>query len=119
MLEYNKTFADVREDHWAAQTIKIMSAMLIANGVSDTQFAPDRSITRAEFAALIVRVLGLDAEGASPFADVTAGDWFASSVAAAYQAGIVNGRTETAFAPNQTISREEMAAMIVRAYNFK
>src|SRR5690606_17103308 len=53
-LEFNKSFEDVSEQHWAHRTIKQMAAKLIAKGVSETNFAPERDVTRAEFTALLV-----------------------------------------------------------------
>ena len=119
VLEFDKSFGDVPVSHWAANTIKKMAAMLIAKGVSDTDFAPSENVTRAEFAAFMVRALGLETKGTSEFADVAAGKWYASDVAAAYEAGLVNGMSDTEFAPNRTITREEMAVMLLRAFEFQ
>ncbi|RXJ01624.1 S-layer homology domain-containing protein, partial [Anaerobacillus alkaliphilus] len=119
VLEFNKEFADVQKGYWAYDVIKEMSAKHIAKGVNANNFAPKRNVTRAEFAALIVRALGLTATTDTvTFTDVASTKWYASAVAAATEAGIVNGKSATRFAPEETISREEMAAMIVRAYEF-
>ncbi|MDF2650210.1 MAG: hypothetical protein K0Q73_6015, partial [Paenibacillus sp.] len=84
VLEVDKSFIDVPTSHWADNVIKSMAAKLIAQGVSDTEFAPEKSVTRAEFASLITRSLGLDTKGSSIFTDVEAGAWYTSAVAAAY-----------------------------------
>lgn len=119
VLEINKDFSDVKSTHWAHNVIKEMAAKQIVTGISDVSFAPERNVTRAEFAALIVRALKLEAtSSATTFADVPQDKWFASAVMAANEAGIVNGRTKTVFAPDDTITREEMVAMIVRAYEY-
>lgn len=68
---------------------------------------------------MLVRVLGVKPEGKAGFADIAAGKWYASYVAAASRLGIVKGRSDTAFAPNDPISREEMAVMIIRAHEVK
>lgn len=92
-----------------------MAARQIALGVGGAQFAPEQKVTRAEFAALLVRALGLKAAGAAPFADVDASKWYAGPIAAALEAGIVSGITGSEFAPDAEINREEMAVMVMRA----
>ncbi|MVO98809.1 phosphodiester glycosidase family protein [Paenibacillus lutrae] len=116
VLEYSKSFADVPENHWAARVIQVLAAKGLIDGVSGDQFAPGQKVTRAEFAAMLVRLLGLQAQGAAPFADVPAQQWYAGAVAAAAEAGLVSGVSATEFAPDAAIKRQEMAAMIVRAY---
>src|SRR5690606_28560600 len=99
--------------------VKVLTAKHIVTGVSDTHFQPNKSITRAEFAALIVRTLGLKASGAAVFSDVEDSKWYAEPIAAAFEAGIISGRNEGTFAPNDEITREEMAIIIVKAYEAK
>lgn len=126
MLKYDKQFADVASKYWAAQTIKQLSAMQLLNGISKDNFAPERKVTRAEFTAMIVRIVqqyGAFEEAdmnkpALSFGDVKKNDWFAADVAWAVQAGLVNGKREGVFAPEQEISRQEMAAIIARAFQF-
>ncbi|SFT29360.1 alpha-amylase family glycosyl hydrolase [Paenibacillus sp. BC26] len=119
VLEFTKHFADVSAAHWASSMIGELTAKHIMNGTSADRFEPSRSITRAEFAALLVRALELEATKPAAFADVAPGAWYAPAVAAAAEAGIVNGRSASAFAPNGTITREEMAVMLMRAYEVK
>lgn len=119
VLEYDKSFDDVSEQHWAYDVIKKMAAKHVVSGVSETEFAPEKPVTRAEFAALIVRALGLEATGEAGFKDVDSTDWYADAVAAAYEAGIVSGRSIETFVPDDIITRQEMAIMIVRAYELK
>ncbi|TBL78145.1 S-layer homology domain-containing protein [Paenibacillus thalictri] len=119
VLEYDKQYSDVPAGHWAAQAVRTMSAQHIVNGVNETEFAPSAQITRAEFATLLVRGLGLTSSQKSSFADVQPADWYAASIAAAAEAGIVNGRDDNRFAPNEPVSREEMAALLVRAAQYK
>ncbi|AIQ14285.1 S-layer homology domain-containing protein [Paenibacillus durus] len=116
VLEYRKTFTDVPAGNWAYDAVTEMAAKHIVEGISLKEFAPARKVTRAEFAALLVRALGLSG-GSASFTDVPAGKWYADEVAAAYQAGIVQGLGEASFKPERTISREEMAAMLVRAWS--
>ena len=88
----------------------------IVSGVTATTFEPDRSITRAEFATLVAKALKLEG-GEAEFADVAESDWFASFVGAAAKAGIIVG-SDGNFRPNDTITRQEMAVIIVKAYEY-
>ncbi|WP_282940703.1 S-layer homology domain-containing protein [Paenibacillus sp. RC67] len=115
VIEMNKSFADSK-GHWAQSYIDLLANKLVIDGVTDTSFEPERNITRAEFAALVVRALGLDQNtGASSFTDVSSTDWFSSVVATAVKAKIIDGYEDNTFRPNQPINREELAAMVVRA----
>ncbi|CAH0119250.1 hypothetical protein PAE9249_01749 [Paenibacillus sp. CECT 9249] len=118
VLEYNKTFSDMASEHWAADAIRELSAKHIVNGESGDRFLPNRHVTRAEFAALLVRLLGLQGEGNAVFSDVPADRWYANEVALAAKAGLIVGVGGTSFAPDAEIKRQEMAAMIVRAYEY-
>ncbi|WHX47488.1 S-layer homology domain-containing protein [Paenibacillus woosongensis] len=90
--EYNKTFADVGESHWAIQAIKKMAAKHIIAGIDDTRFDPQGNVTRAEFAAMLTRALGLTAADTLTFTDVIPDAWYAEAIAKASSAGIVHGR---------------------------
>lgn len=119
VLAFDKSFEDVADTHWAALAIKKLAAKQVVYGVNDTQFLPKANVTRAEFAAFVVRALRLKATAGSSFTDVNNKAWYASIVAAAKETGIIKGRSESVFAPNETITREEMASIIVRAYEYK
>lgn len=119
VLVYNKSFADVSSSNWAHDVIKSMAAKHIIEGISGTAFAPQGEVTRAQFAAMITRALGLKAASPAAFADVDAKSWYAEAVAAVSEAGIVLGRGQDTFAPDERITREEMAVMIVRAYEYQ
>lgn len=118
VLEYDKSFADL-VGHWAEQAINELAAKHIVNGTSDTIFSPSQQLTRAQFAAMLVRALGLESTQDTAFTDVDGDAWYASAVAAAYQHGLVNGRGKGTFAPNEAITREELAVMLYRAYGTK
>ncbi|MFD2673614.1 type I pullulanase [Marinicrinis sediminis] len=116
VLEMRKSYSDVPASHWAADVIAELSAKQIVFGIQPTEFAPNQSVTRAEFTALLARALDLEADGEAEFQDVSADAWYADSVAAAAEAGIVSGVGNGLFAPNATLSREEMAVMLINAY---
>jgi hypothetical protein len=109
-----RTFADL-SGHWAKSDVEALAGKLIVDGISESRFAPDQPITRADFAALLIRALGLDEEKASGFSDVAAGDWFSGAVGAAKKANLIGGLEDGSFHPNANITREQMVMMIVRA----
>ncbi|MFD0714582.1 choice-of-anchor I family protein [Paenibacillus sp. GCM10027626] len=118
-LYYTKAFEDLN-GHWAKSEVELLASKLIVNGVNERQFAPGREMTRAEFAALLVRGLGLnpDRGGAAAFADVASNSWYEGAIGAALKAGIITGVKADQFAPNAVITRAEMAVMAVRALEF-
>jgi len=117
VAESRKTFADIAS-HWAKRDIEIMAARQIVSGVGSDEFAPDTKISRAQFAALICRTLNLaDNAAADLFNDVPATAWYADDVLKAAKAGLVVG-ADGKFRPDDMITRQEMAAMIQRAYNY-
>ncbi|MGM0884303.1 MAG: S-layer homology domain-containing protein [Bacillota bacterium] len=104
--------------HWAKEDITKLASKLIAEGMSDNMFAPERDITRAEFAALVVRSLGLDAVGStSAFSDVALNKWYVGAVAAAIDAKLIEGYNGS-FRPDAKITRSEVAAIVVRALTY-
>lgn len=120
VLEYEKKFDDISESHWAFKTLQVMTAKHIVNGTTETTFSPGKTTTRAQFVAMMVRALGLENSEETPnFSDVKNNDWFAKDVATAVNAGLINGLPDGTFAPNKVITREQMAIIIVRAYEFK
>lgn len=117
VVENNVSFADTASvKEWAGRQIQVAAAKGILEGRAAGEFVPNDSVTRAEFAKMIVKTFGLEDNSATEsFHDVRDYDWFQPYVAAAVKAGIVNGRTDTAFEPNATITRAEMATMASRA----
>ena len=118
ILNYDKSFSDVNVSYWAHDVIKKMAAKQIIRGVSDTAFAPKQNVTRAEFASIISRAMGITTSNTTAFKDVDPTKWYASSIAAAFEAGILTGKSKDTFAPEETLSREEMVVMILNAYQF-
>jgi len=110
-------FKDVDSAHWAWKNIEALVAREILKGYPDQTFRPENEITRAEFTTIVVRALGLtEIRPAAPaFADVGPQNWFYSSVEAAAKAGLVRGYENGTFRPENRISRQEMAVILVRA----
>ncbi|MBU7005971.1 InlB B-repeat-containing protein [Phosphitispora fastidiosa] len=112
-----REFIDVR-DHWAKDAVNDMGSRLVIGGIGNDMFAPDRDITRAEFAAIIVRALGLKpGTENNPFTDIKTADWYYEHVQIAYEYGIVSGFGNSKFGPMDKITREQAMTMIFRAMN--
>ena len=106
-------------NHWAKNDIATLSEKLIVEGTGKNLFEPSRNITRAEFAALVIRSLGIQpATSTTKFNDVVSSKWYAGTVAAAAAAGLVQGDEKGNFNPNSLITRKEIAAIVVRAAEF-
>ena len=117
VLEYSKQFTDVRKTHWAFDAIQMLTAKHVISGISDLEFGPESKVSRGQFAAMLSRAFKLKANQTNVnFKDVSKEAYYYSAVAAIYQAGIARGRSEDHFAPDETISREEMAVMIIKVY---
>lgn len=100
--------------HWAEPVIRQWMANGWINGYPDGTFQPDRTITRAETAALINRAFGIEPAGESPFRDVQASDWYFKDVAAAAAEGYIRGYEDNTFRPHNPITRQELAVIISR-----
>ena len=108
------TFDDISA-HKNQPAIEALAARGIVNGKGEGGFEPDATMTRAEFATIVVKALGLTPAVNDAFVDVKSGDWFAPYVGTAYRYGIVNGKGDGRFDPQGTITRQEAAVMVARA----
>lgn len=109
-----KTFEDI-SGHVYQPAIEALSARGIIHGKTDNAFAPNDTMTRAEFAAIVTRSLGLEPKINQAFSDVAADAWYAGYIGTANAYGIVNGTSANQFTPEGVITREEAAVMIARA----
>ncbi|MBP2248951.1 S-layer homology domain-containing protein [Paenibacillus xylanexedens] len=109
------TFTDVAQ-HWAETEVNDMGSRMVIEGITDTTFEPNRGVTRAEFAAILVRGLGLKpGERVSSFKDVNGSKWFAGAVNTASSYGLIDGYEDGTFRPQAQITRQEGMALIARA----
>lgn len=120
---YAADFSDVKSDNSYYQPITVLSALGIINGYEDGTFGPDRDVTRAEFATMLMRAMASAGLGSSdpagtPFTDLNDANWAISDVRTAYDLGIINGMTETTFEPNNNVTYEQALKMIVCALNY-
>ena len=115
-----KTFADI-SGNANREAIEALAERGIITGKSDTSFDPDATMTRAEFATIVTRGLGLDLKNMesgirnSDFLDVLSSAWYYDAVEVAYYYEIINGVGNNMFDPGGTITRQESAVMVARA----
>ncbi|MGF7033819.1 hypothetical protein J2T17_004767, partial [Paenibacillus mucilaginosus] len=117
VMAYADPFDDMK-DHWASSDVGWMARRLLVSGAAPGAFHPDHSVSRAEFAALLVRALDLKAVatvGYQGFSDVPEEAWYAADVRRAAEAGLLQGVADNRFAPDALITREQMAVLIWRA----
>lgn len=109
-------FPDLAPVAWAQEAIQQMAALGIVKGDVDGKFRPLKPVTRAEFVAMLVRAFHLRDDGTPlNWNDVKETDWYYLVIAAAKQAGLVQGVGKDRFEPNRPITRQEMAVMAAKA----
>ncbi|MBR6311433.1 MAG: S-layer homology domain-containing protein [Oscillospiraceae bacterium] len=104
------------DGHWAKDSAMFMADRGYMNGVGNFRFAPNDDVTRAMFVTVLGRVAGIkpDSYKTSSFADVDMSSWYGPYVAWAASVGVVTGYDASTFAPNDPITREQMALILVR-----
>lgn len=110
------SFTDL-SGHWSRPDVELLAAKLVINGQAPGRFAPDAQVTRGEFAALLVRALGLapDASAASGVEDLNGTEWYAGALGAALKAGLLDGFEDGTLRGGANITRAQMAVMMSRA----
>lgn len=120
-LEKTTIFSDVEKDDFFVNAATVLSNEGLLKGIGESQFGPYYYVTREQAAVFFARILGLDTEKVlNPlFTDVQKGDYFYTSVAAVKEAGIMQGKTQERFGTSDVLTREEMAALLVRAFELQ
>ncbi|MFL0364049.1 S-layer homology domain-containing protein [Pseudobacillus sp. 179-B 2D1 NHS] len=120
VLSSDKVFKDTNQ-HWAKKEIHSLASKLITSGKTEELFAPEQRLTRAEFSVLLVRAMQVPMkEYEGIFKDVPESKtWAAAQIEAANRAGIVFGKEGGVFDADANITREQMAAMIIRAIEYQ
>jgi len=113
---YDADFSDIG-DHWAKKTIKTLAKYGYVNGVSDTEFAPDSNVTRAQFIKMMADLYDEETAYDDRFTDVTAEQWFADTLAKADALKIIPEamKADGKINPDSAITREEAASIAVCA----
>jgi hypothetical protein len=115
VIWHQATFPDIG-GHWAGDIIGNLGNRLVLGGYGDGHFRPDQPITRAEFAAYMVRGLGLRGQrGAISYTDVSEEDWYHDVAVTAGAYGLIRGFADGRFAGSDHITREQAMAIIARA----
>ena len=112
-------FVDVNRDDWFYDVVKYAYNNGWMKGISDTHFDPNGSITRAMFVTILYRIENEPDFVPSPFVDLEVDSWYEDAVAWAYEHGVTIGVSDTEFAPDRIIIREQIVAMIYRYAKFK
>ena len=108
-------FTDVMEGDWFYDAVVYAYETGLMDGVGDNLFAPNSQTTRAQLVTILYRLAGEPEPGGdSGFSDVAAGTWYTDAVAWAAENGIVNGTTDTTFAPGEDITREQLVTVLYR-----
>ncbi len=106
-------------NHWAKEIIEKWIDSGLIGGYPDGTFKPNNSITRAEFMMLTNRAFNMAEEASNDFIDVPKNSWFFKEVAKALAAGYIGGYPDNTIRPNNTISRQEVAVILLRLNNLK
>ena len=118
--EWENPFTDVKKSDWFYTNVEYAVNNKLMNGTTATTFAPNEPLTRGMLVAILYRAEGEPAVNKSiPFSDVDANAYYSNAVVWAQQNGIVNGVTENEFAPENNITREQIAAIMFRFAKYK
>ena len=112
-------FSDVQKSDWFYEPMKFVYSNGLMKGVSDNEFDPNGAVSRAMLVTVLYRMEKEPQAQASPFSDIAGGSYYEKAVAWANANGIVKGVSDAEFAPDESITREQMAAMIYRYAAYK
>lgn len=113
-------FSDVNETDWFYDSIMSVYASGLMQGMSENSFEPSSKLTRAMFITVMHRISDIPkVKGQSVFVDVDDSVWYADAVAWGYENKIISGISETEFAPNDYITREQIATILYRYAKYK
>ncbi|MGE5702150.1 MAG: S8 family peptidase [Clostridia bacterium] len=122
-LQRDRLVAGYRDitNHWARADIARLSLKGVVNGFPDSTFRPDQSVTRAQFASMLMQAMKKSGKSVqsvykrNPFKDIQSGHWAYQPMMQAYQMGILKGYDNGTVQPNKILTRAEMALMVARA----
>lgn len=110
-------FTDVPADEWYGNAVRTLASLGVIKGIGDGQFAPNRTITRAEFTVIAMRFANVSADVTNPFTDIATNDWYYTAVTSAVSYGWINGYGDGSFRPQATITRAEVVTIVNRMLN--
>ncbi|WP_410514430.1 S-layer homology domain-containing protein [Paenibacillus sp. BR2-3] len=117
---YEPSFTDIKS-HWAKTEVEVLASKWIVNGMSMNRYEPGQSVSRAQFAKMLVEAAGFNGQttGTVSFKDVPAGHWASDAIEYAAAAGWIKGYEGSLFKPNASITREEMMVMLTNAASLR
>ena len=117
-IDMGLTFSDIDEDDWFYADVVAAANEGYVEGMGDGKYEPKGSLTRAQFATMIARAMNYEDKPASPaaFTDVN-GHWAADAINFCAENGIVDGYEDCTFKPDRAVTRQEVAAMLTRAFD--
>ncbi len=108
-------YVDVAPEDWYYEAVNYVTAKCLMIGTGANAFSPNRNVTRAQMVTILYRMANSPAvEGTTPFTDVKEDEYYGNAVVWAYQNGITEGMTGTAFCPNRDVTREQMVTFLYR-----
>ena len=114
--EYLSKYMDLKSGTWYSKSVAFMLEKGYMNGVSDKEFSPNGTLTRAQLVTILHRISGLPSGGyQTSFGDVSSGQWYTSAVEWAVANGIIQGYEDNSFRPNQAVTREQIALILYRS----
>ena len=116
-VDLTARFTDVPADAWYATAVNTLASIGAITGIGNNQFAPNRTITRAEFTVIAVRFAKLVRGADADFSDVPVNAWYYDSIATAVEYGWIDGYTDGTFRPNKPITRAEVVSITNRMLN--
>jgi len=125
LSEWENIFRDVRDSDWFYDAVRFVSANGLMTGTSDYVFSPNANLSRAMIVTMLWRLAGepeMNLESGTQgleFTDVARGRWYSTAIAWAAENGIVNGFGDGRFAPGDDITREQLAAILMRYADWK
>lgn len=118
--ENNQSFKDI-QGHWAQKYIEVLAARQIVQGISEEEFLPDETISRAEFVTMLVKEIDrgesqVYAEYRGYFKDVPEEEWYSLYIERAKEIGLISGTKADRFKPENMLTREEAITILMRVY---
>ena len=117
-VSVSEIFTDVAPNAWYKDAVQYAYDNGLMTGVSADAFAPEQTTTRAMIVSILARLEGVESAQAAGFADVN-DEWYATAVNWAANVGVVNGYEDNTFRPNQPITREQLAAILMNYSAYK
>lgn len=117
--EWKNPFSDINKDDWFYESVQFVYENEYMSGVAQKKFAPNETLTRAMLVTILHRIDGCSESGTFAFNDVERKSWYTKAIDWAAWNGIVNGVGNGCFAPNESVTREQIAVIFYNYAKFK